>query len=94
MGGNYNMKEILRGEFLEECFGKLNCLGVMGYLAISDWITFLKRLHSLEKLFVKFISSWEEIFPYKELFDTENHATILAQLRELELFELPLLTHL
>ena len=39
-------------------------------------------------------TSWEEIFPYEELFDQENNATILAQLRELELYELPTLTHL
>ena len=39
-------------------------------------------------------SSWEEIFPYEELFGNEEHARILTQLRELELFDLPLLTHL
>ena len=93
MGGNYNMKEILRGEFLEGCFGKLNGLGVVGYLAISDWITFLKRLHNLENLLVK-ESSWEEIFPYEELFGQEKHARVLTKLKVLKLNELHMLTHL
>ncbi|KAK4596165.1 hypothetical protein RGQ29_014282 [Quercus rubra] len=91
-GENYKMKEI-QCELFEECLYKLKVLRMFNHVAISDWITFLKRLHNLEKLFVK-SSSWEEIFPYKELFDMENHATILARLRELELFELPMLTHL
>uniref|UniRef100_A0A2N9IHJ5 AAA+ ATPase domain-containing protein n=1 Tax=Fagus sylvatica TaxID=28930 RepID=A0A2N9IHJ5_FAGSY len=81
LGGNYNMKEILLGEFLEECFGKLKYLGVVGYLAVSNWITFLKRLHNLEKLLVE-ESSWEEIFPYEELF-----AKSLVQLKKLSVSE-------
>ena len=80
MGGNHKMKEIQRDQHFEECLYKLKVLNVIDHVAVSDWITFLKRLHSLEKLFVKFISSWEEIFPYKELFDMENHATILPKL--------------
>ena len=47
--------------------------------------------NNLEKLVVS-KSSWEEMFPYEELFGNENHAGILTQLRELELFDLPLLT--
>ena len=93
MGGNYNMKEILRGEFLEECFCKLKFLGVVGYLAVSNWITFLKRLHNLEDLLVE-ESSWEEIFPYEELFGQEKHARVLTKLRVLKLNELHMLTHL
>ena len=93
MGVNYKMKEIQHDQLFEECLYKLKVLHVIDYIAVSDWITFLKRLHSLEKIFVDFIS-WEEIFPYKELFDMEKHATILAQLRELELSELHMLTHL
>ncbi|KAK7841672.1 disease resistance protein [Quercus suber] len=92
-GGNYKMKEIQRDQLFEECLYKLKVLHVIDYVAVSDWITFLKRLHSLEKLFVN-SSSWEEIFPYKELFDMENHATILPKLRELEFYEQPMLTHL
>ena len=80
------MKEIQRDQLLEESFYKLKVLNIAGYLAVSDWINFLKRLHSLEKLFVR-RTSWEEIFPYEELFDQENNATILAQLQELELYE-------
>ena len=83
-GVNYKMKEIKRDQLFEGCLYKLKVLHMIDYVAVSDWITFLKRLHNLEKLFVDFIS-WEEIFPYKELFDMENHATILTQLRELEL---------
>ena len=93
MGGNYKMKEIQHDQLFEECLYKLKVLHVIDYVAVSNWITFLKRLHSLEKLFVN-SSSWEEIFPYKELFDMENHATILPKLQELELSELPMLTHL
>nr|XP_023903880.1 uncharacterized protein LOC112015678 [Quercus suber] len=93
LGGNYKMKEIQRDQLFEECLYKLKVLHVIDYVAASDWIAFLKRLHSLEKLFVK-SSSWEEIFPYKELFNMENHATILPKLRKLELSELPMLTHL
>ena len=88
------MKEIQHNQLFEECLYKLKVLHVSNYVAVSDWITLLKRLHSLEKLFVRSVSSWEEIFPYKELFDTENHATILPKLRELELSKLPMLTHL
>ncbi|KAL4637310.1 hypothetical protein ACB092_03G068500 [Castanea dentata] len=88
-GGNYKMKEIQHDQLFEECLYKLKVLHVIDYVAVSDWITFLKRLHNLEKLFVS-SSSWEEIFPYKELFDMENHATILAQLRELKLSKLPI----
>ena len=88
------MKEIQRDRLFEEGLYKLKVLYVVDYVAVSDWITFLKRLHSLEKFVVRFTSSLEEIFPYKELFGMANHATILAQLRELELFELPMLTHL
>ncbi|KAL4605324.1 hypothetical protein ACB092_09G020400 [Castanea dentata] len=90
---NYNLEEIQSDQLLEECFHKLKILHVAAYLPGSNWITFLKRLNSLEKLFVK-ISRCVEIFPYEELFDQENHATILTQLRELELFHLPMLTHL
>ena len=93
MGGNLKMKEMQCDQLLEECFYKLKYLSIIGYLAVSDWINFLKRLHSLEKLFVQ-LTSWEEIFPYEQLFDQENNATILAQLRELKLYELPTLTHL
>ena len=94
MGVNYKMKEIQRDRLFEEGLYKLKVLYVVDYVAVSDWITFLKRLHSLEKFVVRFTSSLEEIFPYKELFGMANHATILAQLRELELLELPMLTHL
>ena len=93
MSGDFLMKEIQRDQLLEESFYKLKVLNIAGSLAVSDWINFLKRLHSLEKLFVR-RTSWEEIFPYEELFDQENNATILAQLQELELYELPTLTHL
>ncbi|KAL4628130.1 hypothetical protein ACB092_05G214400 [Castanea dentata] len=93
LSGDFKMKEIQCRQLLEESFYKLKDLCIAGYLAVSDWINFLKRLHSLEKLFVR-QTSWEEIFPYEELFDRENNATILAQLRELELYELPTLTHL
>ena len=93
MGGNLKMKEIQCDQLLEECFYKLKDLSIVGYLAVSDWINFLKRLHSLEKLRVK-LTSREEIFSYEELFDQENNATVLAQLRELQLYELPTLTHL
>ncbi|KAM4119363.1 hypothetical protein ACJW30_03G052800 [Castanea mollissima] len=92
-GENYKMKEIQRDQLFEGCLYKLRVLHMIDNVAVSDWITFLKRLHNLEKLFVK-SNSWEEIFPCKELFDMANHATILARLRELELFELPMLTHL
>ena len=68
MGVNYKMKEIQHDQLFEECLYKLKVLHVIDYVAVSDWITFLKRLHNLEKLF-----------------DMENHATILAQLRGLEL---------
>ena len=64
-----------------------------GHLAISNWSTFLKRLHNVRKL-AMFGSFWEEIFPYEELSGQEKHARILPQLREVELFDLPLLTHL
>ncbi|XP_030959628.1 uncharacterized protein LOC115981550 isoform X4 [Quercus lobata] len=93
LGGNLKMKEMQCDQLLEERFYKLKDLSIIGYLAVSDWINFLKRLHSLEKLFVK-LTSWEEIFPYEQLYDQENNATILAQLRELELYKLPTLTHL
>ena len=93
MGGKFNMKEIQRDQLFEECLHKLKVLHMFDCVAVSDWVTFLKRLHNLEKFFVK-SSSLEEIFPYKELFDMENHATILAQLRELVLSKLPMLTHL
>ena len=93
MGGNHKMKEIQRDQHFEECLYKLKVLNVIDHVAVSDWITFLKRLHSLEKLFVN-SSSWEEIIPYEELFDMENHATILPKLRELEFSELHMLTHL
>ena len=63
---------------------------MIGYLAISNWSGFLKRLHNIEKL-VLTGSSQEEIFPY-ELFDEEKHDRILPQLRELELLNQPLLT--
>ena len=87
------MKEISHGQFLEECFYKLKNLHVEGYLAVSNWITFLATLHNLEEVVVK-ESSWEEIFPYEELFGQQKHARILPQLKELQLFDLPLLKHL
>ncbi|XP_050274696.1 uncharacterized protein LOC126717238 isoform X4 [Quercus robur] len=93
LGGDYKMKEIQHDQLFEQCLYKLKFLHVIGHVAVSDWITFLKRLHSVEKLFVS-SSSLEEIFPYKELFDMENHATILEQLQELELSKRPMLTHL
>ncbi|XP_030957693.1 disease resistance protein At4g27190-like [Quercus lobata] len=93
LSGDFMMKEIQRDQLLEESFYKLKVLSIAGYLAVSDWMNFLKRLHSLEELFVR-LTSWEEIFPYEELFDQENNATILTKLRELELYELPTLTHL
>ncbi|XP_050274661.1 uncharacterized protein LOC126717233 isoform X1 [Quercus robur] len=93
LGGNLKMKEMQCDQLLEECFYKLKYLSIIGYLAVSDWINFLKRLHSLETLLLR-LTSWEEIFPYEQLFDQENNATILAQLRVLELYELPTLTHL
>jgi hypothetical protein len=39
-------------------------------------------------------SSWEEIFPYEELFGQEKHARVLTKLRVLNLNELHMLTHL
>ena len=93
MAENHNMKEIHRGGILEECFCKLKVLEVINHPAISDWSTFLKRLRNLEKLVVR-ETFWEEIFPHEEFFDQENHSRILTQLRELELIELPMLTHL
>ena len=91
MGGNY-MKEIENGQVLEDFFYKLKILYMIGHLAVSNWINFLKKSNNLEKLVVS-KSSCEEMFPYEELFGNENHAGILTQLRELELFDLPLLTH-
>ena len=64
-----------------------------GYLAVPNWITFLATLHNLEEVAVK-DSSWEEIFPYEELFGQQKHARILPQLKELQLFDLPLFKHL
>ena len=64
-----------------------------GYLAVPNWITFLATLHNLEEVVVK-DSSWEEIFPYEELFGQQKHARILPQLKELQLFDLPLFKHL
>ncbi|KAF3970561.1 hypothetical protein CMV_005761 [Castanea mollissima] len=93
LSGDFKMKEMQCDQLLEESLYKLKDLFIASYLAVSDWINFLKRLHSLERLFVR-LTSWEEIFPYEELFDQENNAIILAQLRELELYELPTLTHL
>ena len=87
------MKEIEHGQVLEDLFYKLKILYVIGHLPASNWINFLQRSNNLEKLVVS-KSSWEEIFPYEELFGNEEHARILTQLRELELFDLPLLTHL
>ncbi|KAK4596159.1 hypothetical protein RGQ29_014279 [Quercus rubra] len=92
LGGNY-MKEIEHGQVLEDFFYKLKILYVIGHLPASNWINFLQRSNNLEK-FVASKSSWGEIFPYEELFGNEEHARILTQLRELELFDLPLLTHL
>ena len=88
------MKEIEHGQVLEDFFYKLKILYVIGHLPASNWINFLQRSNNLEKLVVS-KSSWEEMFPYEELFWNENHAGILThtQLRELELFDLPLLTH-
>ena len=64
-----------------------------GYLAFPNWITFLATLHNLEEVVVE-DSSWEEIFPYEELFGQQKHARILPQLKELQLFDLPLFKHL
>ena len=86
------MKEIEHGQILGDFFYKLKILYMIGHLAVSNWINFLKKSNNLEKLLVS-KSSWEEMFPYEELFGNENHAGILTQLRELELFDLPLLTH-
>lgn len=86
------MKEIENGQVLEDFFYKLKILYVISHPAVSDWINFLKKSNNLEKLVVS-KSSWEEMLPYEELFGNENHAGILTQLRELELFDLPLLTH-
>ena len=86
------MKEIEHGQVLEDFFYKLTILYVIGHLAVYNWINFLKNSNNLEKLVVS-KSSWEEMFPYEELFGNENHAGIFMQLRELELFDLPLLTH-
>ena len=36
----------------------------------------------------------EELFPYEDILHPEKHARILTQLRELELSQLPMLTHL
>ena len=86
------MKEIKLAQFLEEeFFCKLKFLSVIGYLVISDWSGFLKRLHNIEKL-VLTGSSQEKIFACEELFDQEKHERILPQLRELELLNQPLLT--
>ncbi|KAF3970556.1 hypothetical protein CMV_005756 [Castanea mollissima] len=37
LGGNFNMKEILHGQFSEESFYKLKNLHVEGYLVVSNW---------------------------------------------------------
>ncbi|XP_059429133.1 uncharacterized protein LOC132162940 [Corylus avellana] len=86
---------IWRGQFLEDCFCKLKVLRLMcnhNKSAVSP-PNFVKRLHNLEK-FVVCHSDWEEIFPYEELPAQENHVGVPTQLRELNLNELPKLTHL
>ena len=47
-----------------------------GYLAVPNWITFLATLHKLEEVVVK-DGSWEEKFPYEELFGQQKRARIL-----------------
>ncbi|KAB1202369.1 hypothetical protein CJ030_MR8G007353 [Morella rubra] len=83
------------GQFLEELLCKLKVLWVGCNYDGGDFSpsTFIGRLHNLETLRVC-SNKWKEIFPYEVLFGQENHARSLTNLREVEFFENPMLTHL
>ncbi|KAB1203143.1 hypothetical protein CJ030_MR8G027520 [Morella rubra] len=81
-------------QFWEELFCKLRVLKVVCNEDTSAFSpNFFGRLHNLEKLVVV-ESCWEEIFRYEVLVGQENQARNLTHLRDLELFKLPMLTHL
>ncbi|KAB1202367.1 hypothetical protein CJ030_MR8G007351 [Morella rubra] len=82
-------------QFLEELFCQVKVLWVgSGYSGSAfSPSAFVGRLHNLETLRVC-SNFWEEIFPYEVLFGRGNHARSLTNLRELEFFENPMLTHL
>ncbi|RVW86147.1 hypothetical protein CK203_037978 [Vitis vinifera] len=54
----------------------------------------LHTLHNLEKLNVRRCGSVKEVVQLEELVDEESHAIALAKLREVQLHDLPELTHL
>jgi hypothetical protein len=90
---NQSLKEIWHGELLEECFCKLKVVEVIDNNKSVSLSSFHKNSLSLEKFVVR-DNFLEELFPYEDILHPEKHARILTQLRELELSQLPMLTHL
>nr|CAN76399.1 hypothetical protein VITISV_001549 [Vitis vinifera] len=79
-----------------ESICKLRVLNVLRYgdnlVAIPSFM--LHTLHNLEKLNVRRCGSVKEVVQLEELVDEESHAMALAKLREVQLHDLPELTHL
>ena len=88
--------EIQQEQFLVESICKLRVLNVLRYgdnlVAIPSIM--LHTLHNLEKLNVRRCGSVKEVVQLEELVDEESHAMALAKLREVQLHDLPKLTHL
>eukprot|EP00261_Vitis_vinifera_P026696 XP_010660237.2 PREDICTED: disease resistance protein At4g27190-like isoform X2 [Vitis vinifera] len=87
--------EIRPEQFPVDSFPRLRVLDVYDYRDILVVIPsfMLQRLHNLEVLKVGRCSSVEEVFQLEGL-DEENQAKSLGRLREIELDDLPGLTHL
>ncbi|RVW70659.1 hypothetical protein CK203_059015 [Vitis vinifera] len=79
-----------------ESICKLRVLNVLRYgdnlVAIPSFM--LHTLHNLEKLNVRRCGSVKEVVHLEELVDEESHAMALDKLREVQLHDLPELTHL
>ncbi|KAJ9682445.1 hypothetical protein PVL29_018375 [Vitis rotundifolia] len=93
--GDNRDTEIWPEQFPVDSFPRLRVLRVYDYKDILVVIPsfMLQRLHNLEVLKVGRCSSVKEVFQLEGL-DEENQANRLARLREIELHDLPELTHL